>query len=98
MELIDIGCNLTHDSFDVDRDTVIEAAHQAGVVQMIVTGASAEGSRDALQLARTWPRQLFATAGVHPHRASQYNDETDNLLRELTQQPGVVAVGETGLD
>jgi len=98
MELIDIGCNLTHDSFDVDRDTVIEAARQAGVVQMIVTGASAEGSRDALQLARTWPRQLFATAGVHPHRASQYNDETDNLLRELTQQPGVVAVGETGLD
>jgi len=98
MELIDIGCNLTHDSFDVDRDTVIEAAHQAGVVQMIVTGASAEGSRDALKLARTWPRQLFATAGVHPHRASQYNDETDNLLRELAQQPGVVAVGETGLD
>lgn len=98
MELIDIGCNLTHDSFDVDRDTVIEAARQAGVVQMIITGASAEGSRNALQLARTWPGQLFATAGVHPHRASQYDDETDNLLRELTQQPGVVAVGETGLD
>ena len=98
MELIDIGCNLTHDSFDVDRDTVIEAARQAGVVQMIITGASAEGSRDALQLARMWPGQLFATAGVHPHRASQYDDETDNLLRELTQQPGVVAVGETGLD
>jgi len=98
MELIDIGCNLTHDSFDVDRDTVIEAARQAGVVQMVITGASAEGSRDALQLARTWPGQLFATAGVHPHRASQYDDETDNLLRELTQQPGVVAVGETGLD
>jgi TatD DNase family protein len=98
MELIDIGCNLTHDSFDVDRDTVIEAARQAGVVQMVITGASAEGSRDALQLARTWPGQLFATAGVHPHRASQYDDETDNLLRELTQQRGVVAVGETGLD
>jgi len=98
MELIDIGCNLTHDSFDVDRDTVIEAARQAGVVQMIVTGASAEGSRDALQLARAWPQQLFATAGVHPHRASQYDDETDSLLRELTQQAGVVAVGETGLD
>jgi len=98
MELIDIGCNLTHDSFDVDRDTVIEAAHQAGVAQMIVTGASAEGSRDALKLARSWPQQLFATAGVHPHRASQYDDETDSLLRDLTQQAGVVAVGETGLD
>ena len=51
MELIDIGCNLTHDSFDVDRNEVIEAAHQAGVKQMIITGASAEGSQAALRLA-----------------------------------------------
>jgi len=51
MELIDIGCNLTHDSFDRDREAVIKAAHEAGVVQMIVTGASAEGSVEAVKLA-----------------------------------------------
>lgn len=98
MELIDIGCNLTHDSFDVDRSEVIEAAHDASVVQMIVTGASAEGSQAALQLAGKWPQQLFATAGVHPHRASQYDNETDSLLRELAGRTGIVAIGETGLD
>ena len=98
MELIDIGCNLTHDSFDDDRDTVIETAFQAGVVQMVVTGASADGSRAALQIAKQWPGKLFATAGVHPHRASQYDDDTDVLLRELATRDEVVAVGETGLD
>ena len=98
MELIDIGCNLTHDSFDVDRKAVIEAAFQAGVSRMIVTGASAESSQDALELASQWPRQLFATAGVHPHRASAYDSATDKLLRGLADQPGVVAIGETGLD
>jgi len=98
MELIDIGCNLTHDSFDDDRDEVIEAARGAGVSQIIVTGASAEGSRDALQLARQWPQRLFATAGVHPHRASAYDGETDTLLRELAGHDEVVAIGETGLD
>jgi TatD DNase family protein len=98
MELIDIGCNLTHDSFDVDRDQVIESAFEAGVVQMIITGASAQGSQAALQLAEQWPQQLYATAGVHPHHASSYNSETDSLLRELASQPGVVAIGETGLD
>ena len=98
MELIDIGCNLTHDSFDGDRKEVIEAAFQAGVSRMIVTGASAQGSQDALQLARQWPQQLFATAGVHPHRASTYDAETDSLLRELAGETGVVAIGETGLD
>ena len=98
MELIDIGCNLTHDSFDEDRDQVIEAAFKAGVSRIIVTGASAEGSRDALQLARQWPQSLYATAGVHPHRASAYDDETDRLLRALANEPEVVAVGEAGLD
>ena len=98
MELIDIGCNLTHDSFDSDRKEVIEAASQAGVAQIIVTGASAEGSQAAYQLASEWPLQLFATAGVHPHRASQYDSEADSLIRDLAGRNGVVAIGETGLD
>lgn len=98
MELIDIGCNLTHDSFDSDRARVLELAHEAGVAQMIVTGASEEGSKAALQLAREHPGQLYATAGVHPHRASEFDDDTEALLRQLAAEPEVVAVGETGLD
>jgi TatD DNase family protein len=98
MELIDIGCNLTHDSFDRDRESVIASAHEAGVVQMIVTGASAKGSLGAVELARAWPQQLFATAGVHPHHASDYDDETDTLIRKLAAGQEIVAVGETGLD
>jgi TatD DNase family protein len=98
MELIDIGCNLTHDSFDPDRQEVIERARLAGIVQMVVTGASEEGSRKALDLARQYAGELFATAGVHPHRASEYSDATDRLLRDLSAHAEVVAVGETGLD
>ncbi len=98
MDLIDIGCNLTHDSFDSDRDDVIERAHEAGVSRMIVTGASKEGSRQALNLAQKHPEVLYATAGVHPHHAADYDEETDRLLRELAADVRVVAAGETGLD
>lgn len=98
MELIDIGCNLTHDSFDPDRDEVLAAARDAGVVQMVVTGASFDGSRQALELAVAHPGVLFATAGVHPHRAADWNDEGEALLRGLLEAPEVVAVGEAGLD
>ena len=98
MELIDIGCNLTHDSFDADRPQVLDAAREAGVVQMVITGASMEGSEAALSLAQAYPGELFATAGIHPHRATTWGDEADALLRSLTTQHGVVAVGETGLD
>jgi len=98
MELIDIGCNLTHDSFDADRDEVVAAAQAAGVVQIVVTGASKAGSEQALALELDRPGVLFATAGVHPHLARDWNDDVERLLRELAAQAPVVAVGEAGLD
>ncbi|AOH35719.1 TatD family hydrolase [Luteimonas sp. JM171] len=98
MQLIDIGVNLTHDSFDHDRDQVIERARNAGVTRMIVTGASREHSPKALELARAHPGVLYATAGVHPHHASEYTAGCDAEIRALHAHPEVVAVGETGLD
>ena len=98
MNLIDIGANLTHDSFDHDRDAVLQRAREAGVVQMVVTGASREHSPQALALARSHPGELFATAGVHPHHAIEYTAECDTEMRALLANPEVVAVGECGLD
>lgn len=98
MELIDIGCNLGHDSFDADRERVLGDARAAGVVQMVVTGASREGSARAHALARAHPGVLFATAGVHPHLASDYDDATEAELKVLHAADEVVAVGECGLD
>lgn len=98
VDLIDIGANLTHDSFDDDRDAVIERAAQAGINRMILTGSSIEGSRDAVKLAESWPGKMYATAGIHPHHASDYSDAVHDTLFELTAHQAVVAVGECGLD
>ena len=96
--LIDIGANLTHDSFEDDRDQVIERAADVGVTRIVVTGTNAESSHDALALARTRPGKLYATAGMHPHHASDYTAAVSAILSELVQEDAVVAVGECGLD
>ena len=98
MHLIDIGANLTHESFRHDFDAVLARAQAHDVAQMVVTGASNDGSERALELARAHPGVLFATAGVHPHHAHDYDADTDVLLRALIREPEVKAVGETGLD
>ena len=98
MQLIDIGVNLAHDSFDRDRAAVLERAAQAGVVQMIVTGSSGASTRSALELARARPATLFATAGVHPHHATELDEGLLAELGELARAPEVVAIGECGLD
>lgn len=98
MELIDIGCNLTHESFHPDLDEVIQRARAAGVVQMVVTGASEAESGKVRDLAQHHPGVLYATAGVHPHHARQWNDRTAATLAALAAGPEVVAIGEAGLD
>lgn len=98
MQLIDIGANLTHDSFDRDRDAVLQRAREAGVSAMVVTGASREHSPLALALGQRHPGFLYATAGVHPHHAVEYTEECDAEMRALLAHEEVVAVGECGLD
>ena len=92
--MIDIGANLTHSSFRHDVSQVIDDAVAVGVNTMIVTGASDEGNRDAQQLLIQHAEHLYATAGVHPHHAGEYTDESDAMIRELVEGNKVVAVGE----
>ncbi len=95
--LVDIGANLTHDTFDEDRQDVLQRARDAGVTQFIVTGTSIDGSEKALQLAREHDG-LFATAGIHPHHADETTIEAMNRLEALSTDERVKAIGETGLD
>ena len=98
LDLIDIGANLTHDSFDADRDAVLGRAAAAGVARIIVTGTSVTSSVQAAALCEARPQTLFATAGVHPHHAAEFDEHTTAALRSLLGDPAFVAVGECGLD
>jgi len=97
-ELVDIGANLTHDSFDADRRDVLARAASAGVARVVVTGTSVTGSVQAAGLCEANPGVLYATAGVHPHHAADFDAHTTEALRALLANPAFVAVGECGLD
>jgi TatD DNase family protein len=96
--LVDIGANLTHPAFHADLPAVLARARDAGVAQMLITGTSVLESAKASGLAREHPGLLYATAGIHPHHASECDASTIPALRALAQQPRVVAIGECGLD
>lgn len=96
--MIDIGANLAHESFEADRDAVLARAWDAGLEAIIVTGSSLDSSATALELARRHPRRLFATAGLHPHHASDWTGEFAAQIRAWAQDPALVSLGECGLD
>jgi len=98
ISLIDIGSNLTHDSFARDRDAVMARALEAGVGRQVVTGADMASSAQAAALAAAHPALLSSTAGVHPHHSSTFDVAASARLCDLLSLPQVVAVGECGLD
>ncbi|VDO89075.1 unnamed protein product [Heligmosomoides polygyrus] len=82
-ELVDIGANLGHPSFKKDLDDVLKRARQAGIAKLMITGTCEKISKEAMKLAETMPGFLYFTAGVHPHDAKDFNDDTMDTLREL---------------
>ncbi len=97
-DYIDIGVNLTGSAFAHDLPEVIARAEAAGVHRMIVTGTDVEHSQRASALCQQYPGVLYSTAGMHPHHASDFDQNAADVIRNLAQQPHVVAVGECGLD
>ncbi len=96
MQLVDIGANLTHETFRPDLAGVVQRARDAGVGMLIVTGTTVEESRRAAEIAEA--HDLYSTVGVHPHHARDCDATTIASLREIARHPRAVAIGECGLD
>jgi TatD DNase family protein len=113
--LTDIGVNLMSPAFDRDRDAVVARAEAAGVHTLIITGSSMESSAAAVAFATAFAAandagpaisniRMYATAGVHPHNAKDWDAAVQTALRELILESAIstphviAAVGECGLD
>lgn len=87
---VDSHCHLDPAS---DVTAVVAEARDAGVTRMVNVGTDVASSRAAIEVAAAHDG-VWATAGVHPHDAAGGIDGLEQLLGA----PGVVAVGECGLD
>ncbi|GLV39582.1 uncharacterized protein CBL_08352 [Carabus blaptoides fortunei] len=96
--VVDVGANLTNKKYSRDLDSVIQRAKDAGVQKIMVTGTSVKNSKEALRLTRIYPGILYSTAGIHPHDAKSYTDESWQELKLVAHNSECVAIGECGLD
>ncbi len=97
LDLVDTHCHINDPAFAEDRSEVISRARELGVSSFIIPGMDLETSQKALQI---YSQFSFCrpAIGVHPNAALDWNDEIKDKLRNFARQPGVVAIGETGLD
>jgi TatD DNase family protein len=95
--MIDSHCHLTDPRFAPDLDDVLARAWAAGLSGIVTIASTAADAHVAWNLAHRDAR-IRCTAGVHPHSAASATAGDLDAVRDLLQRPGVVAVGETGLD
>ena len=93
MTLFDTHAHYDDEAFDADRDAVLSAFD--GLV--IDPGCTLDSSRAAIALAARHPH-VYAAVGIHPENCGDFLPEHIDALRQLAQQPKVVAIGEIGLD
>jgi TatD DNase family protein len=99
--LVDSHCHVAEPEFDADRDAVLARSADAGVSTIVCIGATGPVDSNVPALALAGERggvRIAVTVGVHPHNASSLDDGALAALERMAGTPGVVAVGETGLD
>ena len=101
MNLIDSHCHIDGERFDEDRAEVIQNALDAGVVAMVNIGTGSpkgDSFEKTVELAES-KECIYATVGIHPHDAAEYDETVEERLINLTKSSKkVIGWGEIGLD
>src|SRR5688572_16644560 len=95
--MIDTHCHLDQDEFRDDLEAVLGRAHDAGIEALVSVAVSAGSSETMVGLAAAHSG-LYAAVGIHPNYTHEAAAGDWNRVVALVDRPGVVALGETGLD
>jgi TatD DNase family protein len=95
--LFDTHAHLDQADFDADRAEVVDRARAAGVSHILVVGTTAASSRKCVELTAEH-RGLCAAVAIHPNYLAEAGPDDWAAIESLSMAPGVVAIGETGLD
>ena len=81
-----------------DRDQLFQELLDANIPYSIEPGVSLQSCEEVLKLADEYPGQIFPAIGVHPTRSIYEKWSDRKKLDDFAKMPGVIAIGECGLD
>ena len=95
--LTDTHTHLNSDSFDGDRQEVIQRALDEGVTRIVNVGFNRETIPSSMELAESYDF-IYTAVGWHPTDAKDMTPEDLEWIKQLCSHEKVVAIGEIGLD
>lgn len=98
MEFFDTHTHLPDGATSEEAETILAEAAAAGVKNLLLAGTSVDDAAVYLPIVATHTG-IYTSVGVHPEACRGFNETADMpKLRGWLKEPGVVAIGEVGLD
>ena len=98
MEFIDTHTHLSDPAFRGEEDAAVQRALEAGVRKMLLADVDSRERQSMHELAARHPGVLYPMAGLYPGSVDERWQEELEMVFEAASDPGVVAIGEIGLD
>lgn len=93
---IDLHTHL--DKLEEGPDEALRKAREAGVRKLVTIGTEPQDLPVVLEFSRKYAPDVYCTLGIHPHEGAVYTEEIGRFIETHAVEPGVIAVGEIGLD
>jgi TatD DNase family protein len=94
---VDSHCHLEMESYQGDRDDVIQKCIDEGMEYVLTVGTEESYFKSVIELLDRYPF-IYGAVGIHPHNASDLTDTTEKAIRKIAAHPKIVGYGEVGLD
>lgn len=101
MQFIDTHTHLSDQAYgDIEgQDAAVKRALEQNVNMMVIPDVNSRERKGVLELCKRWPDNTRACLGLHPTDVAQdWKEELDLLYKAAKENPGIVAIGETGMD
>ena len=97
-KIFDSHAHYDDESFDEDREFLLNEIQENGVIGAINCSSSYESVKKTCEIIKKWPF-IYGAVGIHPQNADELTDKALEEFRSIIKSNDkIVAVGEIGLD
>ena len=95
--MIDSHCHLDHEKLISDLSNIIKRSKDAGIKKLLTISTSHESFARIKEIVNK-DEMIYGTVGIHPHESATNLITSDDIVKNLYENPKIIGVGETGLD
>ena len=95
--MIDSHCHLDHEPMFSDLKNVLIRSKKSGVEKILSICTTRDSFQKIIEIIKFDPI-IYGTYGIHPHEASSDIVTKEEIIKNVSSNKKIIAIGESGLD